>query len=78
VLSPTFLPVVGGAEPVILEVCRQRALCHGVPVLAESRRRDHGPDAGATFAWDAVVAGYEDVLRRAATRARPDAAVVQR
>jgi len=36
-----------------------------------------GRRAEATFAWDAA-AGYEDALRRAATRARPGAAVVQR
>ncbi|HEV8584854.1 MAG TPA: glycosyltransferase family 4 protein [Methylomirabilota bacterium] len=46
VLTPTFLPVVGGAELVLLEVYRRLARRHEVrlltPVLAESLRRDHG------------------------------------
>jgi glycosyltransferase involved in cell wall biosynthesis len=46
VLTPTFLPVVGGAELVLLEVYRRLARRHDVrlltPVLAESLRRDHG------------------------------------
>jgi len=46
VLTPTFLPVVGGAELVVLEVYRRLARRHEVrlltPVLASSLRRDHG------------------------------------
>ena len=46
VLTPTFLPVVGGAELVLLEVYRRLARRHEVrlltPVLAASLRRDHG------------------------------------
>ena len=47
-LTPTFLPVVGGAELVVLEVYRRLARRHDVrvvtPVLAASLRRDHGAD----------------------------------
>jgi len=46
VLTPTFLPVVGGAELVVLEVYRRLARRHDIrlltPVLAASLRRDHG------------------------------------
>jgi glycosyltransferase involved in cell wall biosynthesis len=46
VLTPTFLPVVGGAELVVLEVYRRLAHRHEVrlltPVLAPSLQRDHG------------------------------------
>jgi len=46
VLTPTFLPVVGGAELVVLEVYRRLARRHDVrlvtPVLAASLRHDHG------------------------------------
>jgi glycosyltransferase involved in cell wall biosynthesis len=46
VLTPTFLPVVGGAELVVLEVYRRLARRHDVrlltPVLAAALRRDHG------------------------------------
>jgi glycosyltransferase involved in cell wall biosynthesis len=46
VLTPTFLPVVGGAELVLLEVYRRLATRHQVrlltPVLPETLRRDHG------------------------------------
>ena len=46
VLTPTFLPVVGGAELVLLEVYRRLARRHEVrlltPVLADALRRDHG------------------------------------
>ena len=46
VVSPTFLPVVGGAELVLLEVYRRLARRHEVrlltPHLAASLRRDHG------------------------------------
>ena len=65
-----------------------QTMSHGVPVdpgdaaADEPGRRALGERgrrrAEATFAWDAGAAGYEDVLRRAATRARPGAAVVQR
>ena len=63
VLSPTFLPVVGGAELVLLEVYRRLARRHDVrlltPVLAESLRRDHGSSE-----YDALlnfpVVRYED------------------
>jgi glycosyltransferase involved in cell wall biosynthesis len=54
VLTPTFLPVVGGAELVVLEVYRRLARRHDVcvltPVLAEPLRRDHG-----SADYDAVV-----------------------
>jgi len=63
VLTPTFLPVVGGAELVLLEVYRRLARRHDVrlltPVLPESLRRDHGSseyDALVTF----PVERYED------------------
>ena len=46
VLTPTFLPVIGGAELVLLEVYRRLARRHDVrlvtPVLAAALRRDHG------------------------------------
>jgi glycosyltransferase involved in cell wall biosynthesis len=46
VLTPTFLPVVGGAELVLLEVYRRVARRHDVrlltPVLPEALLRDHG------------------------------------
>lgn len=46
VLTPTFLPVVGGAELVVLEVYRRLARRHDVrlvtPVLAAALRRDQG------------------------------------
>jgi glycosyltransferase involved in cell wall biosynthesis len=46
VLSPTFLPVVGGAELVLFEVYRRLARRHEVrlltPVLPAALRRDHG------------------------------------
>lgn len=46
VLTPTFLPVVGGAELVLLEVYRRLARRHDVrlltPRLAASLRREHG------------------------------------
>src|SRR5204863_105646 len=63
VLTPTFLPVVGGAELVLLEVYRRLARRHDVrvltPWLAESLRRDHGSseyDGLVNFA----VERYED------------------
>jgi len=63
VLTPTFLPVVGGAELVVLEVYRRLARRHDVrlltPVLAESLRREQGSseyDALVTF----PVERYED------------------
>jgi glycosyltransferase involved in cell wall biosynthesis len=46
VLTPTFLPVVGGAELVVLEVYRRLARRHDVrlvtPLLAAALRRDQG------------------------------------
>jgi len=63
VLTPTFLPVVGGAELVLLEVYRRLARRHDVrlltPVLPEWLHRDHGSseyDALVTF----PVERYED------------------
>jgi glycosyltransferase involved in cell wall biosynthesis len=63
VLTPTFLPVLGGAELVVLEVYRRLARRHEVrlitPVLAASLRRDHGSteyDALVNF----PVERYED------------------
>jgi len=63
VLSPTFLPVVGGAELVVLEVYRRLARRHDVrlltPVLAAALHRDQGSteyDALVNF----PVERYED------------------
>src|SRR5438094_6058267 len=63
VLTPTFLPVVGGAELVVLEVYRRLALRHDVrlltPVLPASLHREQGSseyDALVTF----PVEHYED------------------
>lgn len=63
VLTPTFLPVVGGAELVVLEVYRRLARRHAVrlltPVLADALRRDHGStDYDALVNFDVV--RYED------------------
>lgn len=62
-LCPTFLPVIGGAELVVLEVCRRLARRHEVqlltPVLAASLRRDHGSsDYDSLVNFDIV--RYED------------------
>jgi glycosyltransferase involved in cell wall biosynthesis len=48
VVTPTFLPVVGGAELVILEICRRWAAKHKVcvltPYLAEHLLKEHATD----------------------------------
>ena len=63
VLSPTFLPVVGGAELVLFEVYRRLARRHAVllitPVLPPTLLRDHASEEYATLV-PFPVERYED------------------